>query len=75
MVQFNHPMVRQLAFTIASPNLLCHLPQSLAIQHSFQLHSDLTWGQHFQNYLPRLQQLDESPEPYSSLCLALKARV
>ncbi|MEN8407920.1 DUF1853 family protein [Acinetobacter seifertii] len=72
-LQFNHPMVRQLAFTIASPNLLCHLPQSLAIQHSFQLHSDLTWRQHFQNYLPRLQQLDESPEPLLLFMSRLKS--
>lgn len=66
-------MVRQLAFTIASPNLLCHLPQSLTIQHSFQLHSDLTWRQHFQNYLPRLQQLDESPEPLLLFMSRLKS--
>ncbi|NUF85281.1 DUF1853 family protein [Acinetobacter seifertii] len=72
-LQFNHPIVRQLAFTIASPNLLCHLPQSLTIQHSFQLHSDLTWRQHFQNYLPRLQQLDESPEPLLLFMSRLKS--
>ncbi|HHP8277809.1 TPA: DUF1853 family protein, partial [Acinetobacter baumannii] len=36
-LQFSHPMVRQLAFTIASPNLLSQLPCSLTIRHSFQL--------------------------------------
>jgi len=72
-LQFNHPMVRQLAFTIASPNLLRHLPQSLAIQHGFQFHPDQTWEQHFQNYLPRLKQLDESPEPLLQFMSRLKS--
>ncbi|MDO7209193.1 DUF1853 family protein [Acinetobacter nosocomialis] len=72
-LQFNHPMVRQLAFTIASPNLLCQLPQSLSIRHSFQLHSDQTWKQHFQNYLPRLHQLDETPEPLLQFMSRLKS--
>jgi len=72
-LQFNHPMVRQLAFTIASPNLLCHLPQSLAIQHNFQLHPDQIWEQHFQNYLPRLKQLDETPEPLLQFMSRLKS--
>ncbi|MDS7965993.1 DUF1853 family protein [Acinetobacter sp. V117_2] len=72
-LQFNHPMVRQLAFTIASPNLLCHLPQSLSIQHNFQLHPDQIWEQHFQNYLPRLKQLDETPEPLLQFMSRLKS--
>ncbi|MFX9762068.1 DUF1853 domain-containing protein, partial [Acinetobacter baumannii] len=72
-LQFNHPMVRQLAFTIASPNLLCQLPQSLSIRHSFQLHSDQTWKQHFQYYLPRLYQLDETPEPLLQFMSRLKS--
>ncbi|MFI8144788.1 DUF1853 family protein [Acinetobacter sp. ABJ_C5_2] len=72
-LQFNHPMVRQLAFTIASPNLLCHLPQSLTIQHNFQLHPDQIWEQHFQNYLPRLKQLDETPEPLLQFMSRLKS--
>lgn len=72
-LQFNHPMVRQLAFTIASPNLLCQLPQSLSIRHSFQLHSDQAWKQHFQNYLPRLYQLDEMPEPLLQFMSRLKS--
>ncbi|MEE9885708.1 DUF1853 family protein [Acinetobacter nosocomialis] len=72
-LQFNHPVVRQLAFTIASPNLLCQLPQSLSIRHSFQLHSDQTWKQHFQNYLPRLYQLDKTPEPLLQFMSRLKS--
>lgn len=62
-LQFSHPMVRQLAFTIASPNLLSQLPCRLTIRHNFQLHTDQNWEQHFQNYLPRLKQLDAAPEP------------
>ncbi|MFJ1520865.1 DUF1853 family protein [Acinetobacter sp. ABJ_C1_1] len=72
-LQFNHPIVRQLAFTIASPNLLRHLPQSLFIQHNFQLHPDQMWEQHFQSYLPRLKQLDETPEPLLQFMSRLKS--
>ncbi|MGT2551661.1 DUF1853 family protein [Acinetobacter geminorum] len=72
-LQFNHPMVRQLAFTIASPNLLSHLPQTLSIQHSFQLHTDQIWEQHFYNYLPRLKQLDEAPQPLLQFMSQLKS--
>jgi len=72
-LQFQHPIVRQLAFCIASPNLLCQLPKSLLIQHHFKLHPDEVWEIHFQNYLPRLKQLDESPEPLLQFLSQLKS--
>ncbi|WP_289353149.1 DUF1853 family protein [Acinetobacter baumannii] len=72
-LQFSHPMVRQLAFTIASPNLLSQLPCRLTIRHNFQLHTDQNWEQHFQNYLPRLKQLDAAPEPLLQFMSQLKS--
>jgi len=72
-LQFQHPIVRQLAFCIASPNLLCQLPKSLLIQHHFKLHPDEVWESHFQNYLPRLKELDKSPEPLLQFLSQLKS--
>ncbi|MCU7698528.1 DUF1853 family protein [Acinetobacter sp. AYS6] len=72
-LQFQHPIVRQLAFCIASPNLLCQLPKNLCIQHSFKLHPNEFWEVHFQNYLPRLEELDQSPEPLIQFLSRLKS--
>ncbi|MBM7139944.1 MULTISPECIES: DUF1853 family protein [Acinetobacter] len=72
-LQFQHPIVRQLAFCIASPNLLCQLPKNLSIQHPFKLHSSEFWEVHFQNYLPRLEELDQSPEPLIQFLSRLKS--
>lgn len=72
-LQFQHPIVRQLAFSIASPNLLSQLPKSLFIQHHFKLHPTEVWESHFQNYLPRLKELDQSPEPLIQFLSQLKS--
>lgn len=32
-LQFKHPAIRQLAFSLASPNILKSLPQELIIKH------------------------------------------
>ncbi|WP_336941494.1 DUF1853 family protein [Acinetobacter pittii] len=72
-LQFQHPIVRQLAFCIASPNLLCKLPKSFSIQHNFKLHPSEVWERHFQNYLPRLKELDQSPEPLIQFLSQLKS--
>jgi len=72
-LQFQHPIVRQLAFCIASPNLLCQLPKNLCIQHPFKLHPSEFWEVHFQNYLPRLEELDQSPEPLIQFLSRLKS--
>ncbi len=60
-VQFQQPTVRQLAFCIASPNLLKAWPSILTQTYVFDWHSDAIWQQHFQTYLPRLRQLDRQP--------------
>ena len=41
-LQFKHPAIRQLAFSLASPNILKSLPQELIIKHHFNLHSDIS---------------------------------
>lgn len=61
-LQFNHLLVRQLAFSICSPNILAAIPPDLALKHAFQLHSNDTWNTHFQNYRSRLLYLDQHPQ-------------
>lgn len=70
---FKTPIVRQLAFVIASPNIIAQIPDDLSIQHAFQLHSDQFWQQHYLQYEPRLQQLDQDPTALLDFVAQLKS--
>lgn len=72
-LQFSNPIVRQLGFALASPNILRQIPKDLAVLHSFQLHEDCIWQQHFLDYLPRLKQLDQQPKPLLDFVAMLKS--
>lgn len=72
-LNFKHPCVRQLAFAIASPDLLCQLPLELDIQHAFQFHSPELWQQYYQHYEPRLVELDHNPLPLQHFLAQLKS--
>lgn len=72
-LQFKHAIIRQLAFCIASPNLLTATPHELVTQHSFEWHDNLLWQQHFQHYLPRLLQLDQDPTEVLAFLSQLKS--
>lgn len=76
---FKHPIVRELAFSIASPPLLAHWPELLALAtnhltpaQDIELPDDSFWQLHFVNYLPRLQQLDAHPLPLEQHMLTLR---
>ena len=76
---FKHPIVRELAFSIASPPLLAHWPESLALAtnhlnpaQDIELPDDSFWQQHFVNYLPRLQQLEAHPLALEQHMLTLR---
>ncbi|RYY80470.1 MAG: DUF1853 family protein [Moraxellaceae bacterium] len=78
---FRHPLVRELAFCIASPPLLAHWPASLAFNaNQFISAQDIVlpdsqfWQQQFVNYLPRLQQLDTHPQQLEQHLLSLHSR-
>lgn len=58
-LQFADPLVRDLAFVIAAPPLICAWPQTEPC--GIQLPSAAFWQRHFARYLPRLQQLDTQP--------------
>lgn len=55
--------VRQLAFSVASPNLLNFIPHELDQKFQFSLHSAQTWKVHFHHYEKKLKQLDQNPTP------------
>lgn len=57
-LKYKTPAVRQLAFALASPNILSKIPSDLTIHHPFDLHSDEHWQYHYINYESRLYELD-----------------
>lgn len=61
-LRFKHPLVRQLAFCIASPNILTSVPCDLTIENSFELHCDTTWSELYTRYESRLLELDQDPQ-------------
>lgn len=72
-LQFKHPMVRHLAFCIASPNILTQIPNDLTVKHHFELHTDLIWQGHYQRYEQRLKQLDQQPQALIDFLARLKS--
>ena len=72
-LQFSTPIVRQLAFALSSPNIVCQIPKELQLEHAFQLHPDSIWQQHFVDYLPKLKQLDQQPQPLLDFVAQLKS--
>lgn len=71
--QFQHSAVRQLAFSIASPNILSSIPFELSLQHAFDLHPNTFWQQQYENYHPRLLELDQNPQPLIDFLAQLKS--
>ncbi|NNP77564.1 hypothetical protein A7P54_14220 [Acinetobacter sp. Ac_3412] len=72
-LQFNNPIVRHLAFCIASPSILAQIPNELNVKHHFELHHDSIWHTHYQNYEQRLKQLDQQPQPLIDFLAQLKS--
>ncbi|NNP67786.1 DUF1853 family protein [Acinetobacter sp. Ac_5812] len=72
-LQFNNPIVRHLAFCIASPSILAEIPNELNVKHHFELHHDSIWHTHYQNYEQRLKQLDQQPQPLIDFLAQLKS--
>ena len=72
-LQFSTPIVRQLAFAVASPNIMRQIPQDLVLTHHFSLHDDDVWQQHYLDYLPKLKRLDQNPNPLLDFVAKLKS--
>lgn len=72
-LEYRHPAVRQLAFAIASPNIVAALPAELELKHHFSLQHPLLWQQHYNNYRARLLQLDANPQALLDFLSQLKS--
>ena len=72
-LQFKNPIVRHLAFCIASPNILARIPPDLEIKYTFELHSDQIWQTHYERYEERLKQLDQHPQALIDFLAQLKS--
>ena len=71
-MQFQHQIVRELAFCIASPPLLHAWPnqqQLNKIRKDIELPTTQFWQTQFKHYLPRLKQLDQNLLSCNSTCL------
>ncbi len=72
-LDYRHPLVRQLAFALASPNLIQCTPDALALKHHFTWHTPDFWAQQYLRYQPRLRQLDQNPEALLCFFAQLKS--
>lgn len=72
-LSYKHPIVRQLAFCIASPNIIQSLPQALTTKNQFKLHNCQFWQQQYHLYQDRLAELDQNPEPLILFLQQLKS--
>ena len=70
---FQHPLVRQLAFCVASFNIIQQLPETLDIKYHFDLHNNIFWTEHFNHYQRRLVQLDQNPKQLEHFVAQLKS--
>ena len=71
--QFKTPIVRQLAFCIASPNILISIPTELNIKNDFELHHNHEWRTYYDSYEIRLHELDQAPHVLIDFLSRLKS--
>jgi hypothetical protein len=60
---YRHPVVRQLAFAIASPNLIRAFPDTIQPKHALNIANDAFWQNCYLHYATRLARLDQQPQP------------
>lgn len=72
-LMYKHACVRQLAFCLASPNIIKHVPNDLEIKFSFNLHDNAFWETQYGLYTARLASLDQDPTPLLSFLEQLKS--
>ncbi|MBJ9986262.1 DUF1853 family protein [Acinetobacter sp. S40] len=72
-LKFKQPSVRQLAFCLASPNIIKSIPDELSINYNFDLHMPHFWQTQFIAYQQRLLRLDQHPEPLFDFLNQLKS--
>ena len=72
-LEYKHSIVRQLAYCIASPNILQHLPSELLIKNQFELHENHFWSKQYIHYQSRLDDLDKDPTELIEFVQKLKS--
>lgn len=72
-LQFNHLIVRQLAFVIASPNIIQAIPPSFQSDTTIELHSTEFWNTQYEQYYTRLTALDKNPKELIDFLAKLKS--
>lgn len=72
-LSYSHPVVRQLAFCIASPNIIQAIPNDLTIYHAFSFHTNEDWYEYYDQYKTRLNELDQNPTPLLDFLSQLKS--
>ena len=70
---YRHPLVRQLAFAIASPNLIRHIPEEINAFYEISLHPLSDWKLFYYSYASRLQSLDQDPTPLIQFLSQIKS--
>ena len=71
--QYRHSLVRQLAFVLASPNIIRSLPPELDLPYAFELHAPHVWRKHLNAYSERLKALDLNPQPIQDFLAPLRS--
>lgn len=72
-LNFKTPVVRQLAFAIASPNLIHHFPEEITSCRTIDLHDDQAWQDYYTAYQPRLHDLDHHPQELIAFLSKIKS--
>lgn len=72
-LSYKHPLVRQLAFAVASPDIMQSTPTELVVKHQFSWHPLPFWSQQYLRYQPRLRELDQNPEALLTFIAKLKS--
>ncbi|WP_445115170.1 DUF1853 family protein [Acinetobacter sp. WZC-1] len=72
-LNWQHLIVRQLAFAVASPNTIGSVPGELQVKYGFALHDNPFWQQQYLRYTARLQALDQNPQPLLDFLAGLKS--
>lgn len=70
---YHTPIVRQLAFAIASPNIISTFPEEISSSNHIKLHPTEDWGLFYQAYQKRLQYLDQYPSELLQFLAKIKS--
>ena len=65
--------IRQLAFALASPNLIHYFPSEIMAASNINFHDSAEWQKFYYAYEPKLSQLDQNPEELNQFLGKIKS--